>query len=261
MAGDWIKWLKGLGFRSEVLTVARKLNVHRGVIALACMEMWEWADSETIDGHVRGATAELIDAKVCLPGFSSALESVGWLKVKTEGISIPNFGRHNGKPAKLRAMKTKRQNDWRADVDDSVDADVDAQVSTSASTREEKRREDVKPKTEEPPNPPRGGGTRACNVAIPDCLQTEPFLAAWDEWGQHRREKRARLTTAAAKRQLAKFAEWGEARAIAAIHHSVQNGWTGIFEPDRPGSVTHRESDGERTLRILRERQAQGGAA
>lgn len=118
-----------------------------------------------------------------------------------------------------------------------------------------------KEKTEDPPNPPRGGGTPAGDVAIPDCLKTQAFITAWDEWAQHRREKRARLTTAAAKRQLAKFAEWGEQRAIAAIHHSVQNGWTGVFEPDRAGSANQRESDGERTLRILRERQTQGGAA
>jgi hypothetical protein len=110
-------------------------------------------------------------------------------------------------------------------------------------------------------SPPSKNTRPSADVSIPDSLNTPAFTAAWDEWAQHRREKRAKLTATAAKRQLAKFAEWGEARAIAAIHHSIQQGWTGIFEPDTAGKVNPRESDGERTLRILRERQTTGGAA
>jgi len=135
MAGDWIKWVKGLGFRSEVLTVARMLNVHRGVVALACMELWEYADTETVDGNVVGASVDIIDAKVCLPGFSNALKSVGWMEETAEGVRLPDFERHNGKSAKLRAGKTKRQKNWR----ENVDAPVDTPAPTASSSREEKR--------------------------------------------------------------------------------------------------------------------------
>ena len=65
---------------------------------------------------------------------------------------------------------------------------------------------------------------------MPASLRTENFLKAWVEWQQHRREIRKKLTPLAAHRQLAQLEAMGEARAIAAIEHSIQNGWTGIFE-------------------------------
>jgi hypothetical protein len=67
-------------------------------------------------------------------------------------------------------------------------------------------------------------------VEIPQALQTDAFLAARDDWQTHRREIRKKLTPSAAKRQLADLAQMGEARAIAAIQHSIKQGWTGIFE-------------------------------
>ena len=84
---------------------------------------------------------------------------------------------------------------------------------------------DVKPKAKDkPPLPPAGGDALPVNLASP------AFRTAWAEWDQHRREKRQALTPTAKARQLAKLSEWGESRAIAAIQHSIGNGWTGIFE-------------------------------
>jgi hypothetical protein len=72
-------------------------------------------------------------------------------------------------------------------------------------------------------------------AAIPENLQTDAFKSAWSEWQQHRREKRNKLTPSAAAKQLKKLSEIGEQRAISAIHHSITNGWTGLFEPKEPG--------------------------
>lgn len=248
MAGDWIKWLKGLGFRSEVLTVARKLNVHRGVVTLACMEMWEWADTETIDGHIRGATAELIDAKVCLPGFSAALESVGWLRAKAEGITLPNFERHNGKPAKLRASKTKRQRDWRdneTDVDASVDTFVDTGMSTNTSTREEKRREE----NTEPPvaaqRPPRGVGTIAWSVESGFVGITPTMRTAWE----------SAYPSIAIDTEIAKAHAWllaNPGRAGKRKWARFLTNWFGRAHdaPNAPQKLSF-ESDVERVRRVL----------
>jgi hypothetical protein len=54
---------------------------------------------------------------------------------------------------------------------------------------------------------------------------------AWGEWAQHRREIKKKLTPLATRRQLAALEDMGEAKAIAAIQHSIANGWQGIFEP------------------------------
>lgn len=70
---------------------------------------------------------------------------------------------------------------------------------------------------------------------IPLLLRTPAFMSAWAMFVQHRKEKKSPLTPTAAKLQLRKMEEWGEGRAIAAIKHSVENGYTGIFEPrDQP---------------------------
>ena len=52
----------------------------------------------------------------------------------------------------------------------------------------------------------------------------------WSEWEQHRRQIKKKLTPLTIKKQLEKLLEMGPDRAKAAIQHSIQNGWTGIFE-------------------------------
>ena len=54
----------------------------------------------------------------------------------------------------------------------------------------------------------------------------------WNNWEQHRIEIKKKLTPTTKRQQLAKLAEMGEARAIAALKHSLAGGWQGIFEPD-----------------------------
>mgnify|MGYP001172807628 CR=1 FL=1 len=86
MARDWIKWVKGLSKRREVLVIARNLGISRREAACACMEVWEWADDETVDGNIRGATGDDIDLMLGLPGFAVALQApeVGWLVVRAK---------------------------------------------------------------------------------------------------------------------------------------------------------------------------------
>jgi hypothetical protein len=108
MALNWIKWVKGLVRRREILAVANKLGTDRRIAACLCMELWEWADENTIDGHVEGVTAGDIDGIVAWDGFSLAVESVGWLRIHEGGCSFPRWDRHNGKSAKRRALSAER---------------------------------------------------------------------------------------------------------------------------------------------------------
>lgn len=61
-------------------------------------------------------------------------------------------------------------------------------------------------------------------------FKSNEFKDAWNDWNQHRIEKRKPITPLSAKKSLSKLSEMGEARAIAAINHSIANGWQGIFE-------------------------------
>ena len=72
-------------------------------------------------------------------------------------------------------------------------------------------------------------------IELPKALQTPAFEAAWNDWQAHRTELRKRLTPSTKRKQLAKLAQMGVTRAIAAIEHSIEAGYTGIFEPKQNG--------------------------
>jgi|GEM_PF-5767331 len=87
---------------------------------------------------------------------------------------------------------------------------------------------DFLPSDPTPPNPKPKPEKKS--FPIPESLQTDSFKNAWADWQQHRKEKRCKLTPKAIERQLSKLADMGEKRAVAAINHSITNGYQGIFE-------------------------------
>lgn len=83
---------------------------------------------------------------------------------------------------------------------------------------------------------PTGGNTlkpKSLNIKtpLPPSLNTPDFEAAWQRWQQHRREIGKKLTPTTAELQLQKLSAIGAQRAVAAINHSIRNGWQGLFEP------------------------------
>ena len=58
------------------------------------------------------------------------------------------------------------------------------------------------------------------------------FVEAWGRWKQHRKERRQPLTPTSVKQQFSELAEMGEARAVAAINHSIAKSYQGIYEPN-----------------------------
>ena len=95
----------------------------------------------------------------------------------------------------------------------------------NASNAMQKQKQKEKQK-ETPPIPPLAG-----EVEIPVELQTPEFRDAWMDWNQHRKEIRKKQTPLSVKGQIANCLELGSSRAVAAIRHSIANGWQGIFEP------------------------------
>ena len=68
-------------------------------------------------------------------------------------------------------------------------------------------------------------------IDLPESIRTDAVFAAWQDWEQHRREKRVRLTPLALKKQLAEMFAWGPERSVAAIEFSIAKGYTGLIEP------------------------------
>ncbi len=131
MAGDWIKWAKGLPDKPEVIRLAGMLALTREVIVCRLMRFWEWCDdnigedaicengSAFVDLSPRaGDNVAFIDALVWTPGFADSMASVNWLRCRDGRIELPNFGRHNGETAKTRARNAKNQKRKRQPTDD-----------------------------------------------------------------------------------------------------------------------------------------------
>ena len=114
MAGDWIKIEKATPRKSEVLRIARLLNVSSLHALGACVAFWTWADDATDNGHLPGIDAAMLDEAVHIPGLTAALVEVQWLIDLGDGFQIANYDRHNGVSAKKRATENRRKADYRA---------------------------------------------------------------------------------------------------------------------------------------------------
>lgn len=68
-----------------------------------------------------------------------------------------------------------------------------------------------------------------CSMRLP--FESDAFRAAWCDWCEDRRKRKKPVTERAARLQLRKLESWGESKAIAAIHASIESGWSGLFAP------------------------------
>lgn len=148
---DWIKVMKGLGRRREVLAVARALSISRKESAHTFVEIWQWADDETRNGKLPGITTTEIDAIAEIEGFAREMIAVGWLRQTESGLELPRWNRHNGDNAKKRSQAAERM--ARKRERDGIRAERNKPRNKSV-TREEKRREDI--------DPPYGGSITHC---------------------------------------------------------------------------------------------------
>lgn len=115
MAGDFIRWEKGLCRKPEIIQMARKLKRSIPEVAARCMMFWEYADEATTDGHLPGVTEEVIDEIAGLPGLAKAMSETvpaPWLSITDLGALILNYDRHNGRCAKKRLIDADRK--WKA---------------------------------------------------------------------------------------------------------------------------------------------------
>ena len=106
MAGDWIKVEVATLDKPEVARMAELLGVKRDEMLGILLRFWAWLDRTTCNGVVTHMSRLSIDSVMHVPGFGGALESVRWVKFDDEAVTltVPNFERHNGKPAKSRAL-------------------------------------------------------------------------------------------------------------------------------------------------------------
>ena len=249
MAGDWIKmrvWLRRdprVVWMSDVLATDRRFmdwltnpskrtcdksaheHVTRDVTASLCvtalLETWGIAREQGRrvgdDLVVDKCDVNIIEAICCLPGFGVAMSEVGWFVGNEDGSgTFPKFFADKDSPEKRHSSAAARQARYRAKK--RKNSDVTGDVTGDVEKRREEKR--------------RGSCTNVQETPLPPELQTTEFLSAWSDWLQHRAEIRKPLKPTATANKLRELAKWGPARAVAAIRHSIGNGWQGIFEPN-----------------------------
>jgi|GEM_PF-3522818 len=73
-------------------------------------------------------------------------------------------------------------------------------------------------------------------IPVPIELDTPEARQALSDWREHRRQKRKPLTTIQETKLLAEWAAKSSGRFVAAVNHSIANGWQGLFEPNSPNN-------------------------
>jgi hypothetical protein len=109
VAGDWIAFDKTLPQKPEVSRIAKALAISKADAVLGCLQVWTWADDNTTDGTVDGASVEDVDYAARMSGFGQAMIDAGWLKADTQGLIFSNWNRWNTKSAKRRLRDAERK--------------------------------------------------------------------------------------------------------------------------------------------------------
>jgi hypothetical protein len=227
MAGDWIKWTKGLARKREVLAMSARMEQSPANVAGLCMILWEWLDDnvtgtqidENGNAHVTLGALQpsFIDSLVGANGFAAAMSAEGWLCLRSGSLTVPNYGRHNGQTAKDRALTSDRVQRHRKGK-----CNGESVTHVTVGALPEKRREEYK---STPPSPreaitPSGPGSQPA-----EWMSVETRVA-WQLWQDHLYAKDVHPTPQAWniwKSQLQKVcpAPATQGPAIAVIQFSI----------------------------------------
>lgn len=245
------------------MTVTR--NVTRNAVVGALVSIWGIARQrgERVgdDLVMQNCSPSVLDDIADLSGIGEAMEYVGWVNVADEGIVFPDFFRtYNIEPDTKNAERQRRYREKKAsgrnvtrDVTRNVTGDVT--VTSRNGAREEKRREE-KEDSKTPPPPATGEGPKTDDATAPPVSPPPPptkrkvasadpnfdplavdlpfksdrFREAWEAWVRHRVKIKKRMSLDAVRLFFHQFVSWGEERTIAAIEHSIMQGYQGVFE-------------------------------
>jgi hypothetical protein len=116
MAGDWIKWVKGLTRKHEIMQIAARLHMRPQDAAGTFMELMEWVDDNVAKYDAHGNAhvtlgplqSSSLDVTLGVGGFMEAMAEAGWILVKDDDLIFKNAERHNGQTAKARALTRNR---------------------------------------------------------------------------------------------------------------------------------------------------------
>lgn len=113
MSGSWLKIELTTPDKPEVLQMAETLQIDVDAVFGKLFRVWSWFDEHTLDGHAPSVTINYLNRIVGIQNFCEAMIATSWMEQGKNGISIPNFTRHNTKPSKDRALANIRKQQQR----------------------------------------------------------------------------------------------------------------------------------------------------
>lgn len=231
MAGDWIKMRVDLHAHPKVVRMMSALRADRFRIIGGLHAVWSVFDAHTDDGRLEGYTIEAMDAVIGWPGFSAAMQEVGWLESDGDkALIMPRFDGHNGKSSKRRATETERKRSARSAQDD---RNVSANNADKKRTREEKRREE-----NNTPVVPSSGEALSLEIEadespLPPELDSPEARAELAEWeAYHRTERKKPLKPGQRKNHLDRLKRMCStpAEVVACLRKARLSGWQAPHE-------------------------------
>lgn len=220
MAGDWIKLDCTTPDKPEVVAMAVFLKIDQDTVVGKCCRLWIWANQQSVDGNALNVTDSFLDRLTYCPGFSAALRHVGWLDGRNSRLSIPHFDRHNGQPAKTRALTKDRVGKTRNASE--------CNASTVTKPLPEKRREEKSKR-----NSTSAAGDE---VVIPETMQRPDVLKAAAFWFQHLGVVAPDKVPIENSPQMQAFwhdaARTGADKFIRQVEYTTSRGWFNLRDPD-----------------------------
>lgn len=108
-AKPWIKMRTDLWDDPRTSALCDALDADEARVIGGLYRLWSIADSHSTDGRLPWWSESMVDRKCGIAGFGKALQSVGWIIVDDNDVTIPDFEVHNGQSAKSRAQNSLRQ--------------------------------------------------------------------------------------------------------------------------------------------------------
>ena len=217
MAGNWIKFDTSTSDKPEVWAIAESLGIDPDAVVGKLLRVWAWFDDQTEKGNAPIVTRALLDRKVGVTGFVTAMVAAGWM-VETDGLlTLPNFDRHNGQTAKNRVLTAKRVATHKKGNAEG-NAKGNATIVTRALPKEEKNREEKNTHT---------------HTAEPEPIQPEDELAPhWRRWCEYCLAIGKPVNEIQADAILMDLGRRGTAKAIRDIDFSIRKSAKSILDSD-----------------------------
>jgi hypothetical protein len=136
MAGEWIKVENHLHEKVEVAAIAEHTGLDLDAVVGKLVKVWAWASRNCHGDGVTSVTALRVIREITrIETFDEAMANCGWICIKGDKITFPNFDRHNSQTAKDRALATERK--WKQRSHGSV-TQMSRSLRDRNGTREEK---------------------------------------------------------------------------------------------------------------------------